>query len=72
VVGGGEVAGVRLGDDVHLIDNHTTAHSPALTASAAPNRATTVMRRIDHGAACAGCGVAGPWLWWFAWSWECE
>ena len=21
------------------------------------------MRRIDHGAACAGCGVAGPWLW---------
>jgi hypothetical protein len=56
----------------HLIDNHTTAQRPALIASAAPNRATTVMRRIDHGAACAGCGVAGPWLWWFAWSCECE
>ena len=21
------------------------------------------MRRIDQGAACAGCGEAGPWLW---------
>ena len=40
----------------------TTAHRPALTASAAPSRATTVIRRIDHGAACAGCGEDGPWL----------
>jgi hypothetical protein len=55
-----DVAELQLGYHAHLIDNHTTAHSPALTASAAPSRAATVMRRIDHGAACAGCGVAGP------------
>ena len=36
---------------------------PIAIASAAPSRAATVMRRIDHGAACAGCGVEGSWLW---------
>jgi hypothetical protein len=44
----------------HLIASHTTAHRPALTASAAASRETTGMRRIDQGAACAGCGEAGP------------
>src|SRR6185312_12128919 len=47
----------------YLIATSTTAQRPALTSSAAPNRAATVMRRIDQGAACAGCGVAGPWEW---------
>jgi len=30
------------------------------------------MRRIAHGAACAGCGLAGPWAcpWPCGWSWE--
>jgi hypothetical protein len=55
-----------LGCHAHLIANHTMPHSPALTAAAAASRAATVMRRIDHGEACAGCGVAGSWLWW-AW-----
>jgi hypothetical protein len=62
VVAQRDVAELQLRGHAHLIDNHTTAHRLALTASAAPSRATTVMRRIDHGAACAGCGVAGPWL----------
>jgi len=44
----------------HLIASHTTAHIAALTASAALILETTVIRRIDQGAACAGCGVAGP------------
>jgi len=35
-------------------------HKPALTASAALTRDITVMRRIDQGATCAGCGEAGP------------
>jgi hypothetical protein len=51
-----------LGCHAHLIESHTTIHSPALTASAAPSRETSVIRRIDHGAGCAGCGEAGPWL----------
>jgi len=38
------------------------AQRPQLTASAAASRAATVMRRIDQGALCAGCGEAGPWL----------
>jgi hypothetical protein len=38
----------------------TMAHITALTAMAAPSRPANAMRRIDHGAACAGCGVAGP------------
>jgi hypothetical protein len=38
-------------------------HKPALTTTAALKREATVMRRIDHGAVCAGCGEAGPWLW---------
>ena len=50
----------------HLIASQTMAQRQALTASAALKRETTVMRRIDHGAACAGCGTAGSWLWW-AW-----
>jgi hypothetical protein len=61
--------GFRLGRHAHLIATSTTAHRPALTASAAQSRASTVMRRIDHGAGCAGCGVAGPWLW--VWLWAC-
>ena len=40
----------------------TMAQSTALTAPAAPSRATTGMRRIDHGAGCGGCGEAVPWL----------
>ena len=28
------------------------------------------MRRIDQGAACAGCGDAGPWLWTCTWLWS--
>jgi hypothetical protein len=47
----------------HLIESQTTAQRQALTASAAPSRETTVMRRIDQGAGCAGCGEAGPWAW---------
>jgi hypothetical protein len=31
-----------------------------LTASAAPSRESAGIRRIDHGATCAGCGDAGP------------
>jgi hypothetical protein len=58
-----DVTKLQLRGHAHLIASHTTAHNPALTASAAPSRAATVMRRIDQGAACAGCGVAGPWLW---------
>jgi hypothetical protein len=47
----------------HLIATSTTTQSPALTTSAAPKRAATVMRRIDQVACWAGCGVDGPWLW---------
>jgi hypothetical protein len=54
---------LQLRGHAHLIASHTAPHIAALTASAAPSRDTTVMRRIDHGAACAGCGEAGPWLW---------
>ena len=53
----------------HLIASHTTAQSPALTASAAPSLETAGMRRIDQVAACAGCGAAGPWLWPWWWAW---
>ena len=52
----------ELRGHIHLIASHTMPQSPALTATAAASRAATVMRRIDHGAACAGCGDAGPWL----------
>jgi hypothetical protein len=38
---------------------NTMPHITALTAIAAPSRPTSGMRRIDHGAACAGCGIAG-------------
>jgi hypothetical protein len=47
------------GHGPHLIANQTMAQRPALTATAADRRAVTGMRRIDQGAACAGCGVAG-------------
>jgi hypothetical protein len=47
----------------YLIASQTTTHNPALTATAALSLESTVMRRIDHGAACAGWGVDGPWLW---------
>jgi acetylglutamate kinase len=59
VIAGG-TSGV-LDDEGHTIDR--------LTASAAARRERTVIRRIDQGAACAGCGVAGPWEW--AWPWWC-
>ena len=61
-----DVAELQLRRHAHLIASQTMPHSPALTATAAASRAATVMRRIDHGAACAGCGVAASWLWW-AW-----
>jgi hypothetical protein len=51
---------LQLRRHAHLIESHTAAQRPALTASAAPTRETTVIRRIDQGAACAGCGEAGP------------
>jgi len=47
----------------HLIASHMMAHRPALTTIAAAKRESPVMRRIDQGAGCAGCGDAGPWLW---------
>jgi hypothetical protein len=55
-----DVTELQLRRHAHLIASHTTAHSPALTASAAASRETTGMRRIDHGAACGGWGDAGP------------
>ena len=56
-----DVPELHLRGHAHLIASHTTAQRPALTASAAPSREATVMRRIDKGAACGGCGDAGPW-----------
>jgi hypothetical protein len=55
-----DIPELQLRRHAHLIESQTTAHRPALTASAAPSRAITFMRRIDQGAACAGCGEAGP------------
>jgi hypothetical protein len=55
-----DIAELQLYSHVHLIASQTMTHIPALTASAAPTRETTVIRRIDHGACCAGCGEAGP------------
>src|SRR5439155_12682341 len=69
VIAESDVAELQLGCHAHLIASHTMAHRPALTAAAAASRATTVMRRIDQGAACAGCGVAGPWEWGWPWWW---
>jgi hypothetical protein len=45
---------------VHIIDNNTTAHIAMLTATATATRDRTGMRKIDHGADCAGWGNAGP------------
>src|SRR6266478_2302608 len=72
-----DIAELDLRGHAHLIASHTTAHRPALTASAAPSREMTGMRRIDQGAACAGCGEAGlwecactwPWGWLWSWLW---
>src|ERR1700732_4959718 len=79
VVAERDIAEFDLRDHTHLIASHTAAHSTALTATAAASRDTTVMRRIDQGAACAGCGEAGPWRWtgtcpsaWWPWSWSWE
>jgi hypothetical protein len=58
-----DVAELQLRGHAHLIASQTTTQRPALTAQAAASRDSTVMRRIDQGAACAGCGEAGPWLW---------
>jgi hypothetical protein len=44
----------------HLIAIKTIAQRAALTTSAAPSLAATVMRRMDQAATCAGCGEAGP------------
>jgi len=54
---------MQLRGHAYLMASHTTAHRTVETASAAPIRDTTVMRRIDQGAAWAGCGDDGPWLW---------
>jgi hypothetical protein len=59
---------LQLRGHAHLIASQTATHSKVLTANAAPNRETKVMRRIDQGAACAGCGDAGPWLWVWGWT----
>ena len=59
VVEGGAVM-LQLRCHAHLIASRTTAHNPALTTSAVPSRPISVIRRIDHGAAWAGCGEAGP------------
>jgi hypothetical protein len=58
-----DVAKFYLRRHAHLIATSTTTQSPALTATAAASRDSTVIRRIDQGAGCAGCGVVGPWLW---------
>src|SRR5258708_37890551 len=55
-----DIAESDLRGHAHRIEIHTMAHSAALTASAANSRETTVMRRIDQGAACAGCAEARP------------
>src|SRR5206468_6043646 len=54
------VAELQGRDHAHLIAPSTIAHRTALTPSAAATRALTVIRRIDHGAAWAGCGDAAP------------
>jgi hypothetical protein len=59
VVAQRDVTELQLRGHAHLIASHTIAHRAVLTASAAPSRDTTGMRRIDHGAACAGCGDPG-------------
>src|SRR4029453_1793766 len=46
------VAKADLRGHSHAIASEKIPHRPALTASAAASRAATVMRRIDHGAAC--------------------
>jgi hypothetical protein len=62
IIAKGNVAELQSRGHAHLIATRTMAQRPQLTASAAASRAATVMRKIDHGAACAGCGEAGPWL----------
>ena len=52
-----------------VIASQTVAQSTIQTATAAASRAATVIRRIDQGAAWAGCGKAAPWTW--AWLWSC-
>ncbi|MEY9729520.1 hypothetical protein ABIA07_005421 [Bradyrhizobium yuanmingense] len=47
----------------HLIASKTMPHSTAQTASAAARRPAMVMRRIDQGAAWAGCGEVASWTW---------
>jgi hypothetical protein len=56
-----DIAKLHLCGHGHLIASQTMTHKPALTASAALTRDITVMRRIDQGIGCAGCGDAGPW-----------
>jgi hypothetical protein len=60
IIAQSDISKLQLRRHAHLIAIQTMAHRPALTASAAPSRATTVMRRIDQDATCAGCGDAGP------------
>ena len=62
-----DVPELHLCGRAHRMATQTMTQSTALTAQAAPSRAATGMRRIDHAAGCAGCGAAGPW----AWAWAC-
>jgi len=64
-----DVLECELRRHAYLIESQTTAHSAAETVTAAARREATGMRKIDHDAACAGCGEAGPWL--CAWAWSC-
>lgn len=56
----------------HLIASQTTPQSTTQTAIAADRRAAIVMRKIDQGAAWAGCGWAASWTWAWLWSCPCE
>jgi hypothetical protein len=57
-----DIAELQLCGHAHLIASRTTAHRPALIATAAVSRAASVIRRIDQWTGWAGCGDAGPWL----------
>jgi len=52
----------------YLIASSTMAQSAALMAAAAASRDAKGIRRIDQATACAGWGVAAPWLWPCEWS----
>jgi hypothetical protein len=60
VIAQGDVAKLYLRRHAHLIASQTMVQRQMFTAIAALTRETPVMRRIDQGAAWAGCGEAGP------------